>query len=139
MLYVFLFQIEHLFAAPNDQIRVTLRSDRTGKLPVLNLISNAIKYGGRPARVELSAQRDADKIRYTIHDNGAGLSVLQQSQLFTPFVRLQPERTEGTGLGLSIVKRMVEKMGGEIGVDSAIGKGTSFYFVLPAATLPTIK
>jgi signal transduction histidine kinase len=58
--------------------------------------------------------------------------------LFTPFTRLNQVRAKGHGLGLSIVRRIVEKLGGQVGVESQIGQGSSFFFTLPGAASPTI-
>lgn len=73
-------------------------------------------------------------VRFWVRDNGPGLTPDQQAQLFTPFERLHQARAEGHGLGLSIVKRIVEKLGGEVGVESdgVPGQGSTFYFTLPA-------
>jgi len=103
-----------------------------------NLISNAIKYGGRPPRVELGADHvnctsPATKVRFWVRDNGVGLSPEQQSHLFTEFSRLHQVEAEGHGLGLSIVHRIVEKLGGQVGVDSEVGQGSLFFFTLPQA------
>ncbi len=98
-----------------------------------NYLSNAIKYGGVPPRIELGATAAADGvIRFWIRDNGAGLSPDEQARLFTPFTRLDEVRARGHGLGLSIVRRIVEKLGGEVGVDSARDAGSTFWFTLPA-------
>ena len=98
----------------------------------VNYISNALKYGGIPPEVEVGAARTADgDVRFWVRDNGAGLTPEAQARLFTPFTRLDQERAEGTGLGLSIVKRIVEKLGGEAGVESAPGAGSTFWFTLP--------
>jgi len=102
----------------------------------VNYISNAIKYGGRPPRVELGAtisEEDGGTVRFWVRDNGPGLTEEKQSQLFVPFTRLGQVRAEGHGLGLSIVRRIVEKLGGQVGVvsDSARGEGTEFSFTLP--------
>ncbi|MEW5960782.1 MAG: ATP-binding protein [Chloroflexota bacterium] len=101
----------------------------------VNYISNAIKYGGQPPRVELGATRQIDgMIRFWVRDNGIGLTLDQQNRLFTPFTQLSQVQTEGYGLGLSIVQRIVEKLGGQVGVESAgiPGRGSVFSFTLPA-------
>jgi PAS domain S-box-containing protein len=100
----------------------------------VNYISNAIKYGGQPPHIELGATRQANgTIRCWVHDNGNGFTPEEQSRLFTPFTRLDQVQAKGHGLGLSIVKRIVEKLGGTVGVESEIGTGSTFYFTLPAA------
>jgi signal transduction histidine kinase len=100
----------------------------------VNYISNAIKYGGEPPTITLGADPPRDGfVRYWVADNGPGLSPEQQATLFTPFTRLHAGRAEGHGLGLTIVQRIVEKLGGEAGVESAPGQGARFFFTLPAA------
>jgi len=97
-----------------------------------NYISNALKYGGIPPRLELGASHDGNShLRFWVHDNGQGLSHEQQSQLFVPFTRIGQVRVEGHGLGLSIVQRIVEKCGGQVGVESEVDQGSRFYFTLP--------
>ncbi len=97
-----------------------------------NYLSNAVKYGGEPPRIELGATALEDgRVRFWVRDNGAGLTAEEQSQLFVPFGRLEQARIEGHGLGLSIVRRIVEKLGGEVGVESAPGAGSTFSFTLP--------
>jgi signal transduction histidine kinase len=104
----------------------------------INYISNAIKYGGKPARVELGMDADYKCLpngrkyaRFWVRDNGNGIAPEDQSQLFNQFTRLDQVRAEGHGLGLSIVARVVEKLGGEVGVESFPGKGSTFFFTLP--------
>jgi PAS domain S-box-containing protein len=98
-----------------------------------NYVNNAIKYGGRPPRVELGAQElPGGKVRFLVRDNGSGLSPEEQSRLFRPFTRLDQAHTKGHGLGLSIVRRIVEKLEGEVGVESVEGKGSVFSFTLPS-------
>jgi two-component system sensor histidine kinase/response regulator len=102
-----------------------------------NYLSNAIKYGGRPPRVELgAATMPNDMIRFWIRDNGPGLTPEAQARLFTPFTRLELNDLEGHGLGLSIARRIVEKLGGQVGVESEIGQGSTFFFTLPAPPDP---
>ncbi|MCP4536058.1 MAG: GAF domain-containing protein [Chloroflexi bacterium] len=99
-----------------------------------NFISNALKYGGRPPHVELGATKQKDDtVRFWVRDNGPGLTPEEQDQLFTPFTRLHQISAEGYGLGLSIVQRIVEKMGGRVGIESEIGHGSAFFFTLPSA------
>jgi signal transduction histidine kinase len=98
-----------------------------------NYISNGLKYGGRPPLLKLGASSEANGyIRFWVHDNGQGISHDDQSSLFVPFTRIGQARVEGHGLGLSIVQRIVEKSGGEVGVESQVGEGSRFYFTLPA-------
>lgn len=97
-----------------------------------NYLSNAIKYGGQPPRLELGAILEENgKVRFWVQDNGLGLTPEKQSQLFTPFTRLNQTNTEGHGLGLSIVQRIIEKLGGEVGIESQVGQGSRFSFTLP--------
>ncbi|GAB4437326.1 MAG: hypothetical protein Kow0031_19150 [Anaerolineae bacterium] len=104
----------------------------------VNYISNAIKYGGKPPVIELGADTPANGlIRYWIKDNGNGLTESEQRKLFTAFTRLSDVRIQGYGVGLSIVKRAVEKLGGQVGVESRPGSGSLFFFTLPAAQTPS--
>jgi signal transduction histidine kinase len=104
-----------------------------------NYLSNAIKYGGRPPRVELGAQEANGMVCFWVRDNGDGIDPQDWSRLFVPFSQLSQVRAEGRGhgLGLSIVRRIVEKLGGEVGVESSgmPGQGSTFYFTLPQFVL----
>jgi PAS domain S-box-containing protein len=102
----------------------------------VNYLSNAVKYGGQPPRVELGGAVQPDgQVRCWVRDNGPGLSPEMQAKLFVPFTRLAQAHTTGHGLGLSIVRRIIEKLHGQVGVESrhVPGEGCTFYFVLPAA------
>ncbi len=95
----------------------------------VNYLSNGLKYGGESPRLELGATLEGNVIRFWVRDNGLGLSIDAMNKLFTPFTRLH-KTSEGHGLGLSIVERIVEKLGGKVGVDSQVGVGSVFYFTL---------
>ncbi|MBI5957743.1 MAG: response regulator [Chloroflexi bacterium] len=98
----------------------------------VNYLSNALKYGGQPPVVEVGSTPLQDgTVRLWVKDNGPGLTSEQRAQLFAPFTRLQQVRADGHGLGLSIVRRIVEKLGGQVGVESMIGQGSIFSFTLP--------
>jgi PAS domain S-box-containing protein len=100
----------------------------------VNYLSNALKYGGRPPRLELGYDiRPMGVARLWVRDNGDGIAPEVQARLFTPFTRLDQVRARGHGLGLSIVRRIVEKMGGQVGVisEGQTGLGSLFYFTLP--------
>jgi two-component system sensor histidine kinase/response regulator len=96
-----------------------------------NYLSNALKYGGNPPQIELGATRHDGMVRFWVRDSGPGIPRERQSELFTPFTRLTQARTEGQGLGLSIVQRIMDKMGGRVGVESELGQGSTFWFELP--------
>ena len=106
-----------------------------------NYISNAVKYGGAPPRVELGAAEENGMVRFWVSDNGAGLDAKARSQLFRPFTQLSQVRAEGHGLGLSIVRRIVEKLGGEAGIEPSLPgrQGSVFYFTLPAVPPAMLK
>ena len=98
----------------------------------VNYLSNAIKYGGKPPVLSIDTERQSDgMIKFYVQDNGPGLTQKEQDALFIPFTRVTRLHIEGHGLGLSIVKRIVEKFGGQAGVESEIGQGSRFYFTLP--------
>ena len=100
----------------------------------MNYISNAIKYGGQPPRVQLGAEvRPGGMIRFGVSDTARGLPSSEQARLFIPFTRLSQARARGHGLGLSIVRRIVEKLGGEVDVESDVDRGSVFSFTLRAA------
>jgi signal transduction histidine kinase len=98
----------------------------------VNYMSNGIKYGGTPPHLVLDAQPDGEYIKFAVCDNGPGISQQDQGKLFSEFTRLEKSRKEGHGLGLAIVKRVLDKLGGEYGVVSEPGEGSTFYFKLPA-------
>ena len=98
-----------------------------------NYLSNAIKHGGRPPRVELGAASQPDgMVRFWTRDNGPGLPIKARARLFTPFGQLDSVHNPGHGLGLSIVYQIVDKLGGQVGVESELGQGSLFFFTLPA-------
>jgi len=104
-----------------------------------NYLSNAIKYGGRPPRVQAGATLEDGLVRFWVRDNGRGLALEEQSRLFTPFVRLDQVRVDGHGLGLSIARQIVEKLGGRVGIESELGQGSVFSFALPAEPVTPVE
>jgi signal transduction histidine kinase len=100
----------------------------------VNYLSNAIKYGGEPPIIVLGSTPEQNMVRFWIADNGPGIAPKAQGQLFAPFTQLAGVSIKGHGLGLSIVRRIVNKLGGEVGVHSegVPGKGSTFSFTLPS-------
>ncbi len=117
-------------------------ADRTRvKQVVINLLSNAIKYNVKEGTVEVTCTDVVPgRVRVSIGDSGPGLSAEQLPQLFQPFHRLGQEAgpEEGTGIGLVVAKRLVELMGGVIGVGSTVGVGSVFWFELTAVAAPRL-
>jgi len=108
---------------------------------VINLLSNAVKYNKEGGIISVTIQRVVTKrkdvIRISVKDTGIGVSPDNLPLLFSPFERLGAEFStiEGTGLGLSVVKKIVEAMGGEVGVESRLDEGSTFWIDLPALTV----
>ncbi len=103
---------------------------------ILNLLSNAVKYNRVGGSVSLScSEAVSGKVRLAVHDTGVGIPQEKLEKLFTPFERLDANQTgvEGTGLGLALSKSLAEMMGGETGVESIVGQGSTFWVELPAA------
>ncbi len=118
--------------------KLLIRADRTRVKQVLvNLLSNAIKYNRVGGRVDVHCQPQAHgSTRISVHDTGDGLAADEVTQLFQAFNRLGQEAgaQEGTGIGLVVSKRLVEMMGGSIGVESTVGAGSVFWFELTSTT-----
>lgn len=128
--------------------RVTVSS---GELPVLpadasqlgqlfqNLIANAIKFHGEaPPQIRIDAQRQADDWHFSVSDNGIGIAPEHFERIFVIFQRLHGRGDyPGTGIGLAVCKRIVERHGGQIWVESTPGQGATFHFTLPATRRDT--
>jgi signal transduction histidine kinase len=116
----------------------TVRGDQVQMVQVFqNLIDNAIKYGGsgRPT-VRISAGRMDGNWRITVKDNGIGIDPMHHKQIFDVFKRLHGRDIPGTGIGLALAKRVVERHGGRIWVESEAGQGAAFHFTLPGTEPP---
>jgi len=97
-----------------------------------NYISNALKYGGSAPEIELGSEQQADgQIRFWVRDSGPGMTEEEQRRIFIQFTRLNTTKAAGHGLVLSISKQIIEKLGGEVGVESRLKNGSTFYFTLP--------
>ena len=126
-----------------DEISSSLavRADR-GHLEqiLINLLDNAVKYTPEGGRVIVSAvEKDSEDIQFSVEDNGIGIPKEDLSRIFERFYRVDKGRSKelgGTGLGLSIVKHLVQAHGGRVWVESQMGKGSTFYFILPNRSKP---
>jgi PAS domain S-box-containing protein len=128
---------------PRFDIPYFVLADRTRvKQVLINLLSNAIKYNIEQGSVEVKCTENTQgRIRVSIRDTGAGLNPEQLAQLFQAFNRLGQEAggEEGTGIGLVVAKRLVELMGGVIGVESTVGVGSVFWFELISIAEPYVS
>jgi signal transduction histidine kinase/CheY-like chemotaxis protein len=115
--------------------RIPIRADRVRLRQVLvNLVGNAVKFTDA-GEITIAVQRSGDVQRFEVRDTGIGIAEAAHEQIFEPFVQVRATPREGpagTGLGLSIARRMTELMGGHMGVESAVGKGSRFWFTLQA-------
>ncbi|BAY83701.1 two-component hybrid histidine kinase [Calothrix parasitica NIES-267] len=120
----------------------TVAANETQLVELLqNLICNGIKFHsqGELPQIRISAQQKKDKWVFRVHDNGIGIEPEQFEAIFQMFQRLHsPQEYPGTGIGLATCKKIVEHHGGEIWVESELGKGTSFYFTIPVSICSNI-
>jgi two-component system phosphate regulon sensor histidine kinase PhoR len=101
---------------------------------LVNLLSNAYKYGGQPSRIEISARSRERAIEITVRDNGKGIARNEHKRIFEKFYRIDDllsRQQEGSGLGLAIVQHVMRAHRGKVEVDSEPGKGSAFTLVLP--------
>lgn len=113
---------------------IFIKADRQRlKQALLNLLNNAVKYNQDGGRVEIRTETSEHIARISIKDTGIGISKENHSKIFTPFERIGAEKTEteGTGLGLAVVKHLMEAMGGNIGLISTVGGGSTFWIEFP--------
>ncbi len=112
-----------------------IRADYTRfRQALLNLMSNAVKYNREKGTISVDChEKPGGMLLISVTDTGKGIPDSMLGKLFEPFSRLEKEDTEieGTGIGLTITKQLIEKMGGHIGVDSKLGKGSTFWIELP--------
>jgi two-component system, OmpR family, phosphate regulon sensor histidine kinase PhoR len=100
---------------------------------VVNLLSNAYKYGGEPRRIAVSATSNGGRVRISVKDNGGGIARIEHKRIFQKFYRVDDRlsrQKEGSGLGLSIVDHIVKAHGGRVELESELGSGSTFSLVL---------
>jgi len=140
-----LVQVASRFHPQAEAAGVTLRTDVPEPLPpamadptrigwvLSNLLGNALKYCGPRGHVLVTAEAVGSWVQVSVADDGPGIPVELQSQVFGKFVRGREASVPGSGLGLAIVKAIVDAHGGSVWVDSAPGQGSTFTFILPRA------
>ena len=119
-----------------------VRVDRTRlKQVLLNYLSNAVKYNRHGGKINLQCDRlGGGRLRVSVSDTGPGIPLDKQAQLFLPFNRLNADTSEvqGTGVGLAVAKRLMELMGGMVGVQSDVGQGATFWLEVPEVFSATL-
>jgi signal transduction histidine kinase len=113
----------------------TVRGDESQLIQLFqNLLNNAIKYtGDAPPRVHVSAERTDNKWMIAVEDDGIGMTPEETERVFQIFERLHSrESYSGTGIGLAVCRKIVERHGGDIRIESERGDGSTFYVTLPA-------
>ncbi|MHC5067468.1 MAG: ATP-binding protein, partial [Planctomycetota bacterium] len=127
---------EQLTLVAHTNLPETIVGDPTRLRQIIsNLLGNAVKFTER-GTVSVSAEIRSQSLYCAVHDSGIGLTSEQQQRIFAPFTQADAATTRqygGTGLGLNICHQLIELMGGEIGVDSQLGSGATFWFTLPLA------
>jgi light-regulated signal transduction histidine kinase (bacteriophytochrome) len=140
--------MEKVFEAAMDNLQVAIEDSKAEvthePLPTVvadevqmvqifqNMVANAIKFHDKEApRVHVSAELKENEWLFSVKDNGMGIEPQYFDRIFIIFQRLNGQEYSGTGLGLSIVKKIIERHGGRVWVESEYGKGSTFYFTIP--------
>jgi PAS domain S-box-containing protein len=126
-------ELDDLPPAQGDQVQITQVFS--------NLLGNALKYidPNRPGRIRVSGGREASDVVYSVEDNGIGIAKEHQQSIFQIFHRLNPQQGTGDGLGLTIVRRVLDRHGGRIWVQSTPNKGSTFFVALPVVTTKIVE
>ena len=115
----------------------TSPDERKIKQVILNLLSNAVKFTSEGGRIGIDARQSDGSVQITVTDTGVGIAPEDQPKIFEEFRQVGSDyahKVQGTGLGLTLAKKLVELHGGRIGVESEVGKGSTFSFTLPHTT-----
>ena len=139
-------ELQELAPRQNARLKLDELNSASGDRPlirqvVLNLLSNALKFSRErdPAVIEVASSKNDDFISFSVKDNGAGFDMKFYGKLFGVFQRLHSMRDyEGTGVGLAIVRRIINRHGGQVWAEGAVGKGATFHFSLPAVDKPDV-
>ncbi len=125
----------HTFSLNLDKALPRMEGDRDKLIQVVtNLLSNAIKYSPKGGEITVSSFMEGGSAHITVRDEGIGIPTEAHDRVFAPYSRIDSEKTryvQGTGLGLPIVRQIVEMHSGRVWVDSKVGQGSTFHFVLP--------
>jgi light-regulated signal transduction histidine kinase (bacteriophytochrome) len=115
-----------------DDLPIVMGDDTLLTQLLQNLISNALKFRGeRAPRIHVSAERGQHEWRFGVRDNGIGIDPEYHDRIFVIFKRLHSrEQYPGTGIGLAVCKKIVERHGGHVSVESEPGKGSTFHFTI---------
>ncbi len=118
---------------PHQEIRIFIDTQRLQQV-LSNLISNAIKYSPNHGHIQITVSRQEKQVRIAVRDQGPGIPLAFQTQIFKKFAQADSSDTRqrgGTGLGLAISKELIEAMHGKLSFSSVYGEGASFYIDLP--------
>jgi signal transduction histidine kinase len=125
-------RLELRVSAPDPPVHVQADPERA-QLVLSNLLANAIRHTGPGGRVELGAAPAGDYVRFEVRDTGEGIAREHLDRIFDKFYRVPGSRSSGVGFGLYISREIVNAHGGEMGVESELGRGSTFWFTLPRA------
>jgi two-component system, OmpR family, phosphate regulon sensor histidine kinase PhoR len=123
----------------DEHVPVTLLDENAMTLVLLNLLDNAVKYGGDKGEISVRLRRDGDALRLEVADRGPGIPRDEQRRIFDRFYRARAVRgknARGSGIGLSLVKHIAEAHGGRVTVESEPGKGAAFSVSIPLKAAP---
>jgi signal transduction histidine kinase len=118
---------------PPEDIRVHADSKKFKQI-MYNLLSNASKFTPDKGTITISANQEKDRLKVAVSDTGIGILEADQATIFEPFQQVKSSKSsehKGTGLGLSLVRELVEMHGGQVGLKSEVGEGSTFTFTIP--------